>query len=246
MEMSDPNSSNTYLKIFSQNGWLLLALYFSVSLLLQTTDMTFISTSTLVNEHLQENIDSKYKTNDPYLQSFEEDLEEFDEAEVEDFDWEGLLWDSAIILTELLIVIPSLSIVFTLSFVAFEKDISPDIKVFCKITLIGYFVFLLPDVLSILWFTFVQTQYDLSDVIGFRPLSLASIIDSSEVSSITLTLLKPLNLFDLLFIVMVGYGLWNYYKPQFRFTTLLLRTGSFYFGALYTLKVLMIIIFQSI
>ncbi|MDX9695565.1 MAG: hypothetical protein RBT49_07215 [Bacteroidales bacterium] len=65
------------------------------------------------------------------------------------------------------------------------------------IVLLAQFILLIPDLLELIWFTFIKTNYTMSDVDYFSPLSLASLANHEEISDFLFKLLNSINLFNL-------------------------------------------------
>jgi len=68
-------------------------------------------------------------------------------------------------------------------------------------------VFLTASLIKFLWFYFVAGNYDLNDLNFFYPLSLCNLFNRSEVSKIWIFPLQILNLFQLIYIILLSYGL---------------------------------------
>lgn len=65
------------------------------------------------------------------------------------------------------------------------------------IVLLAQFILLIPDLFELIWFTFIKTNYTMSDVDYFSPLSLASLANHEEISDFLFKLLNSINLFNL-------------------------------------------------
>lgn len=72
-----------------------------------------------------------------------------------------------------------------------------------KIALRAEFVFLVPLVLKLVWFTVIQPNYTLEEVNNFPPLSLKNILDGSYEVWITYPL-SILNLFEVIYIIVLS------------------------------------------
>jgi hypothetical protein len=69
------------------------------------------------------------------------------------------------------------------------------------------FVFLIPAVGKLLWFLFIQTDYTLEDLQFFYPLSALSLFDYHTVQPWLLYPLQVLNVFELIYWMVLAYGL---------------------------------------
>jgi hypothetical protein len=76
-------------------------------------------------------------------------------------------------------------------------------------------VFLLPILLKMLWFLFIQTDYDLTDLQQFYPLALINFFPISDVRSYWLVPLQTLNLFEVAYWLLLAYGIGQGIKLPF-------------------------------
>ena len=67
-------------------------------------------------------------------------------------------------------------------------------------------LFLLPVLIKILWFLFVQTDYDLNDLTQFYPLSVLNFFDADAIPRYWLYPLQVLNLFEVAYCFLLAYG----------------------------------------
>ena len=68
-------------------------------------------------------------------------------------------------------------------------------------------VFLIASLIKFLWFSFFAGNYDLNDMSFFYPLSLSNLFSRSEVDKMWIFPLQVLNLFQLLYILSISFGL---------------------------------------
>ncbi len=95
---------------------------------------------------------------------------------------------------------------FTTSLMAIGVFVNSDkfqFKSLFKVALIAQFVFLLPDVIKILWFSFVHTDYLLKDINEFYPLSLYSCFGLTAVESWLKYPLQNLNVFEFIYCIIL-------------------------------------------
>jgi len=69
-------------------------------------------------------------------------------------------------------------------------------------------VFLIASLIKFLWFSFFAGNYDLNDMSFFYPLSLSNLFSRSEVDKMWIFPLQVLNLFQLLYILSMSFGLY--------------------------------------
>lgn len=76
-----------------------------------------------------------------------------------------------------------------------------------KLVLVAEFVLLLPMISKMLWFAFFDNGYSLDDLQFFYPLSLLSVVDPNQVDALWHYPLQVLNVFELLYWIVLGWGL---------------------------------------
>lgn len=81
-----------------------------------------------------------------------------------------------------------------------------DFKVFFNIAVFAELIFLLPILIKLLWFLFVQTDYDLNDLTLFYPLSALNLVDTTDLPRYWLTPLQTLNLFEVTYWFLLAHG----------------------------------------
>jgi len=74
------------------------------------------------------------------------------------------------------------------------------------ITVVSEFIFIVPELLKIGWFLFVETDPNLLDIRAFYPFSLMTFADYSELSPQYVYPLKALNLFEIFYWVLLVTG----------------------------------------
>ncbi len=76
-----------------------------------------------------------------------------------------------------------------------------------QVVLVAEAVFFLPIILRLLWFTFVQTDYQLVDIQSFMPFSLANLFDVSKLEIWWVYPFQLANLFEIVYWLLLAYGL---------------------------------------
>lgn len=227
-----------YSTLLSVNGWLLALLYFLIAFLLNLTDTTFVNTDIVFSKYIQEKAESKYDQNDEYIKDFEEDLNEIESDDSTTVNWGDIFWDAFFILLEIGLVVPLIAAMVLLGFVLQGNDQAVEFTSIVKITMLSYFIFLLPDLISLVWFLFVQTEFKLQDLINFNPLSILNLLPQDELPGWLLTLLRPVNLFEAGFVLSLSYGLHVFYELPL--SLMIKRVLLFYIGSLYAWKIILL------
>jgi hypothetical protein len=227
--------SKAYNRIIESNGWLLFLLYFLSSVFLNLTDTTFVNTDIVFAKYLQEKVDSKYEETDGYIDEFKEDLNNAEIEESSSIDLEEISWDALFILIESCITIFFIASIILLSFVLSGYDKGSEFPTILKLTLISHFIFLIPDMLSIFWFLLIQPDFQFQDLINFSPLSILNLLPTQELPGWLLTLLRPINLFEIGFILLLAFGMHLTFKQPYR--QMIIRISIYYGGCLYAWKI---------
>ncbi len=76
-----------------------------------------------------------------------------------------------------------------------------------QVVLVAEVIFLLPSILRLGWFAFVQTDYDLVEMQSFMPLSLANLFDVKELEIWWVYPFQLANLFEVAYWFLLAYGL---------------------------------------
>lgn len=98
-------------------------------------------------------------------------------------------------------------------------------------TVLGEFIFLLPQLFSIVWFLFINPSYDLNELRFFEPLSLLSFTSDVGLQSWLIYPLKSANLFEFFYIVIIGAVLKEQFDGKF-FKSLKVVAPSYLIGFL--------------
>ncbi len=76
-----------------------------------------------------------------------------------------------------------------------------------KVVLLSEGLFLFPIIIKIVWFYFFQTDYKLSDIQLFYPISILNILTIENIDKIWIYPLQLLNVFELLYWIALAYGI---------------------------------------
>lgn len=69
------------------------------------------------------------------------------------------------------------------------------------------FIWLIPSIITIVWFGFIDTDYTIIEIQYFKPLSLLSLFDPFEVDSWLIFPLRSLNLFEIIYLFVLAFCL---------------------------------------
>lgn len=84
------------------------------------------------------------------------------------------------------------------------------------LTIVCEFIFLIPELLKIGWFLFVDTDPDLADISPFYPFSLMNFVDYHDVDKRYFYPLKALNLFEIAYWVLLVRGVHFFARKQIK------------------------------
>lgn len=79
-------------------------------------------------------------------------------------------------------------------------------KSFFGLSIVAELLFILPALLKILWFLFVQTDYSLNDLNQFYPLSLLNLFNQETLPRYWIYPLATLNMFEVVYWFLLAYG----------------------------------------
>jgi hypothetical protein len=77
----------------------------------------------------------------------------------------------------------------------------------CQMALLAEAVFLVPGIFKLCWFIFVQTDYTLSDIQMFYPLSVLNFFDPNSLDVWLIYPLQLINIFEFMYLLILAYGL---------------------------------------
>ena len=79
------------------------------------------------------------------------------------------------------------------------------------------YVFLVPEILKILWFMFVETDPTYNDISGFYPLSLIQFVDIETLDKRWAYPLRALNVFEIIYWFLLAGGIHHYARKEKRY-----------------------------
>ena len=80
---------------------------------------------------------------------------------------------------------------------------------FFNVIIFAELIFLLPILIKLIWFLFVQTDYNLNDLTLFYPLSALNLVNTETLPRYWLAPLQTLNLFEAAYWFLLAYGIAN-------------------------------------
>ncbi len=115
-------------------------------------------------------------------------------------------WLSYVFLPVLLFI-KILFVVICFSIGGLFLNIENDFKKFFSIATNSEFVFLIPGIIKLVWFTIIKTTYTLQDLQYFSPLSAINFFNPTELDTWVVYPLQLLNAFELLYWFVLAYQL---------------------------------------
>jgi len=79
------------------------------------------------------------------------------------------------------------------------------------------YIFLIPEILKILWFMFVETDPTLNDISGFYPLSLINFVDIETLDKRWAYPLRALNVFEIIYWFLLVSGIHHHARKEKRY-----------------------------
>ncbi len=85
-----------------------------------------------------------------------------------------------------------------------------------KLVLLMEIIFVLPEILKIIWFVMISPSQDFEEITAFYPLSLQNFTNSSSLPSKWLYPLKALNIFEVIYWFLLVLGIYSLSKKQLK------------------------------
>ena len=85
-----------------------------------------------------------------------------------------------------------------------------------QVVIVAEFVWLIPSLITLVWFGFIDTNYTFDDVQYFKPLSLLSLFDPTTIHSWLIYPLQSLNLFELVYMLVLAIGIKQILKKDYQ------------------------------
>ena len=84
-----------------------------------------------------------------------------------------------------------------------------------RVVIIAEFIWLIPSIITLIWFGLINTNYTLVDIQYFKPLSLLNLFDSQEVENWLIFPLQSLNLFEIAYMFVLAIGIKRILKKDY-------------------------------
>lgn len=94
------------------------------------------------------------------------------------------------------------------------------------IAIVSEFIFLVPEIVKILWFFLVETDPSYDEIRGFYPLSLMNLFDYAEIDKAYAYPLRALNLFELIYWYLLITGV-HFFARKEKNTAMLIVLSSY-------------------
>ena len=154
----------------------------------------FLSQATLINEIVFFNTYSEQLTYDRAMELF---------SKMKSFAWVSYI----ITLVLMLLKFSAISVLLYIG--VFFSDLHKEITLrqIFKVVIISELVFISASIAKLLWFIFFAGNYTLDDMSFFYPLSLINLFNRAEVATYWIYPLQTVNIFQLLYILILALGL---------------------------------------
>lgn len=202
------------IKSLYQSGNIPIYLLLFISLLLLNfTDLEFVTTQDIYNSYKQKEIVEKY--GDKYTDEFADDLNaDYEELSLSDY-FSDLAFDSVFIFFDTL-KIPYVAFFLLICFEI--SQIVPNanyLKLF-KVVLIAEFVFVLQHGIQQFYLIFFKPEYTMEDILYSKPLALSSILKTeTPESGILGYLVDYADLFEIGYVLLLALGVSIIYNVRF-------------------------------
>ncbi|RZT92463.1 hypothetical protein EV201_2939 [Ancylomarina subtilis] len=198
--------------ILNVKGFLLIILFYTFAFCLQIVNTDFVNNDKVWYEHLAQKEDQKHNDEyDQYIADFEEDLKGIDLPEEDNaYGWDYFLMDSTMVLAPFMIVCLGLATFIFIGFQFVEDFKSIRFSTIFKSSLLAYLVFFIKDIINAIWFLAIKSNYKFEDIKSFNKelsFSVRDWIGNVDKSSWYFDLLKDLNLYLLLYLLLIPFFL---------------------------------------
>lgn len=175
--------------LISVKGWKLLLGIVSLNLL-----VILLSQVTLINETVFFNTYSEQLTYDRSMELFQQ---------MRSYSWFTYL------LVPVLLFLKFSAISILLYIGAYFSDLYKQLTLgrILKVVIVSEVIFTIASIIKLFWFVFFAGNYTLEDIGFFYPLSLINLFNRSEVASYWVYPLQTVNIFQILYVLMLAFGL---------------------------------------
>jgi len=182
----------------------LKGLHLFIDIVLANLLLIWLSKTLLINEVVFYNAYSEQITYDRSLKLFED---------MKRFSWISYALTPIILLIKFSLI----SFVIYIGIVFYNVQNKISLRSIFKIVIASEIVFVSAGFIKFIWFYLLAGNYDLNDLGFFYPISLINFFKTGEVSRLWIYPLQTVNIFHLLYIISISYGLNKVYyieKPD--------------------------------
>lgn len=202
------NSIVSFFDVFDgSKGWQLLLLFCCIQWIFSFINTEYVSTDELFDDYLEERRKEKYDDYDEIASEFEDDLDDFEDEE--QYYWSDQLWDFVILFILNIIWFSATASALHVGLSLSEKTDKITFNSIFKIVVLSEMVFFIPVIFKILWFGFVDTEYDFQEIRNFHPYSLLGLFGAENVQEWLIYPLRTLNIFEVIFVYFMIVGVAN-------------------------------------
>jgi hypothetical protein len=169
--------------------------YLFLAIIIANMLLMWLSKSVLINEVVFYNTYSEQISYDRSMQIFEG---------MKRYSWIGYLFLPIVFIIKFTLI----SIIIYIGVFLCDLHEKISFKKVYGIVVASEIVFLIASLIKILWFCFFAGNYDLNDLNFFYPLSLGNLFNRSEVDKIWIFPLQIFNLFQIIYLLLLSYGLY--------------------------------------
>jgi hypothetical protein len=165
-----------------------------ISIVVASLILIWLSRTLLINEVVFYNAYSEQLTYERSLKLFEE---------LKSLSWISYVFTPIILLIKFSII----SLVIYIGIVLYNVQSKITLGSVFKIVMASEAIFVMAGIIKLCWFYFFAGNYDLNDLGFFYPLSLINFFNRSELSKIWVFPFQSINVFHILYILSISYGL---------------------------------------
>jgi len=126
-----------------------------------------------------------------------------------------------------------ITLLMSVVLILFNQEVK--LKKLLQLIIITEFIFFLPDMIKILWVFFIEPEYSLERYSDYYPLSLYAVMNYDLREGWSGTIFRYLNIFEIMYVLVLYYGLTYIYNLRSTITSLIILFG---YGIFYILKII--------
>lgn len=126
-----------------------------------------------------------------------------------------------------------ITLLMSVVLILFNQEVK--LKKLLQLIIIAEFIFFLPDIIKILWFFIIEPEYSLERYSDYYPLSLYAVMNYDLREGWSGTIFRYLNIFEIMYVLVLYYGLTYIYNLRSTITSLIILFG---YGIFYILKII--------